>query len=49
MIIKKEVCKKRDKVNKIEKRISINFGRVNAARTVKERKKSENQVLAWVT
>ena len=28
----------------IKKRIRINFGRVNEARKVKERKKSENQV-----
>ena len=30
------------------KKISINFGRVNAARTGKERKKPENQVLPRV-
>ena len=29
--------------------VSINFGRVNAVRAVKERKKSENQALVQVT
>ena len=39
MTLDSDVKKTRSVVEHIEKRVSINFGRVNAARSVKERKK----------